>query len=104
MYATHRVADTDVTWKQPAKILPIDPTVRAAILQIEQDFEAVLTTLQRLAHLPSRVRSLVWILCSLPVMARLGFPIADEALVRAELEVRLPQTRRAPAQVGVASA
>jgi radical SAM superfamily enzyme YgiQ (UPF0313 family) len=103
MYATHHVAETDVTWQQPVKILPIDPTVRAAILQIERDFEAVLTTLQRLAHLPSRVRSLVWILCSLPVMARLGFPIADEALVRAELELRLPQTRRVPAQVSVAS-
>jgi hypothetical protein len=103
-YAQHQVAGTDVTWQQPVKILPIDPTVRAAILQIERDFEAVLATLQPLVHLPSRVRSLVWILCSLPVMAALGFPIADEALVRAELELRLPQTRRAPAQVSVAGA
>jgi hypothetical protein len=104
-YATHHIAGTDVTWKQPAKILPIDPVVRAAILQIEQDFEVALTTLQqRVAHLPSRVRSLVWILCSLPVMASLGFPIADEAEVRAELEARLPQPRRAPAQVSVAGA
>jgi hypothetical protein len=78
--------------------------VRAAILQIEQDFEAVLSTLEQTAHLPSRVRSLVWILCSLPVMATLGFPIADEAVVRAELEARLPRTRKAPAQVSVASA
>jgi radical SAM superfamily enzyme YgiQ (UPF0313 family) len=105
VYAERHVAGTDIAWKQPVKILPIDPTVRAAILQIEQDFEAALTTLQqRVAHLPSRVRSLVWILCSLPVMARAGFPIADEAEVRAELEGRLPQARRASAQAVVANA
>ncbi len=105
VYAERHVAGTDVTWKQPVKILPIDPTVRAAILQIEQDFEAALTTLQQqVAHLPSRVRSLVWILCSLPVMARAGFPIADETDVRAELEGRLPKARRASAQAAVANA
>jgi radical SAM superfamily enzyme YgiQ (UPF0313 family) len=105
VYAERHVAGTDVTWKQPVKILPIDPTVRAAILQIEQNFEAALSTLQQqVAHLPSRVRSLVWILCSLPVMARAGFPIADEAEVRAELEGRLPRARRAPAQAAVANA
>jgi radical SAM superfamily enzyme YgiQ (UPF0313 family) len=105
MYAERHVAGTDVRWKQPVKILPIDPTVRAVILQIEQNFEAMLATLQgRVAHLPSRVRSLVWILCSLPVMAEHGFSIADESEVRAELEARLPQERRAAAQAVVASA
>jgi hypothetical protein len=74
-------------------------------LEIEQDVETALTHLQqRVAHLPSRVRSLVWILCSLPVMASAGFPIAAEAEVRAELEGRLPQARRASAQAAVAIA
>ena len=105
VYAERRVAGTDVTWQQPVKILPIDPTVRAAILRIERDFEALLATLQQqVAHLPSRVRSLVWILCSLPVMAGLGFPIADEAQVCAELDRRLPRARRASVQADVANA
>ncbi len=37
------------------------------------DFEATLAALQQhVAHLPSRVRSLVWILCSLPILAEYG--------------------------------
>jgi hypothetical protein len=105
VYAERHVAGTNITWMQPAKILPVAPTVREAILEIEQDFEAALAALQqRCAHLPSRVRSLVWILSSLPVMARHGFPIANDAEVRAELEARLPQSRRAPVQADAAGA
>jgi hypothetical protein len=37
-------------------------------------------------------------------MAKAGFPIADETDVRAELEGRLPQARRASAQAAVANA
>src|SRR5688500_9433438 len=60
----HRhVEGTNVEWDQAAKILPIDPTVRAVILEIERRFEIKLAELQaRATHLPSRVRSLVWIL------------------------------------------
>jgi anaerobic magnesium-protoporphyrin IX monomethyl ester cyclase len=89
--ATRRVAGTNVEWQQAAKILPIDPVVREVILRIEAAFEEVLFSLQaEVAHLPSRVRSLVWILASLPVMAEHGFIIADEQEVRAELQARLP--------------
>jgi hypothetical protein len=103
--ARRRVAGTNVEWDQPCKILPIDPTVRAVILQIERDFEAMLASLEgRGAHLPSRVRSLIWILCSLPVMGEHGIRIADDAEVLAELQARLPQTRRAPARPAVAIA
>jgi len=103
--ARRRVAGTSVEWDQPCKILPIDPTVSAVILQIERDFEAMLASLEgRGAHLPSRVRSLIWILCSLPIMAEHGFRIADHEEVLAELHVRLPQTRRAPARRAVANA
>jgi radical SAM superfamily enzyme YgiQ (UPF0313 family) len=105
MFARRRVAGTRVEWDQPCKILPIDPTVSAVILQIERAFDAMMATLeQRGAHLPSRVRSLVWILCALPVMARHGIRIADEGEVLAELHVRLPQTQRAPARQAVANA
>ncbi|HSY08148.1 MAG TPA: radical SAM protein [Steroidobacteraceae bacterium] len=100
-----RIAGTNVEWDQPCKVLPIDPIVSAVILQIERDFEAMMAILERRgAHLPSRVRSLVWILKSLPVMARHGIRIADEEEVLAELHARLPQSRGATARLAVANA
>ena len=103
--ARRRVAGTKVEWDQPCKILPIDPIVSAVILQMERDFDAMMATLEpQGAHLPSRVRSLVWITCSLPVMARHGIRIADEAEVLASLQARLPQIWGAPARRAVASA
>lgn len=95
IYVTREVAGTSIAWEQAAKILPMDPTVRDAILRIEEAFEARLRHLQAtVAHLPSRVRSLVWIASALPVMRRYGIEIAEEREVRAELESRLPQPRR----------
>jgi anaerobic magnesium-protoporphyrin IX monomethyl ester cyclase len=91
------VAGTDIEWDQPAKILPIDPQVRDVILEIESEFERTLQTLEsRAAHLPSRVRSLVWILAGAPVLERHGMSIGVQDEIRAELEARLPvaQPRR----------
>jgi hypothetical protein len=69
--------------------------VSEVILRIERDFEEMLAILERrTAHLPSRVRSLVWIQCAAPVMAEYGMPVADPERVRAELLARLPQGRR----------
>src|SRR5258708_3921276 len=77
------IAGTQITWEQPSKILPMDPCVGETILRIEREFEAALLQLQpRAAHLPARLRSLLWILCSLPVMAERGLPIADEEAAR----------------------
>ena len=59
-HARWQVAGTRVEWDQPVKILPIDSTVREVILRIERDFEQMLAFFeQHLAHLPSRVRSLI---------------------------------------------
>ena len=103
--ATRRVNGTSIEWQQAAKILPIDPLVREAILRIEAAFEDVLFSLQsEVAHLPSRVRSLLWILVSLPVMAEHGFIIADEREVRAELNARLPAIKEAAVSPAVALA
>ena len=97
--AERRVNGTDIQWQQAAKILPIDPVVRDAVLRMETAFEDILFSLQSgVAHLPSRVRSLLWILASLPIMAELGFAIADEQEVRAELHARLPATTGAAAE------
>ncbi len=92
--AQRRVAGTDIEWQQAAKILPIDPVVRDAILRIESVFEDMLCSMQtEVAHLPSRVRSLLWILCSIPILAEHGIVVADEGDVRASLLARLPGTR-----------
>jgi hypothetical protein len=59
---------------------------------------------QQVAHLPSRLRSLLWILSSLPIMAERGHHIADESEVRAELYARLPALRPEAARLGAAIA
>jgi radical SAM superfamily enzyme YgiQ (UPF0313 family) len=91
-HARRQVAGTDVAWDQPAKILPIDPEVREAVLRIEANFEERMAALEQgLAHLPSRVRSLVWILSSLSVLADYGISVGDAREVEAELDGRLPR-------------
>jgi radical SAM superfamily enzyme YgiQ (UPF0313 family) len=104
-YERRRVAGTDIEWDQPAKILPLDARVSELILRIEGDFEERLAELQeRVAHLPSRVRSLLWILSALPALAEEGIEIADEREVRADLASRLPRSWRATASRAVAVA
>lgn len=90
-YLHRKVAGTNIAWDQAAKILPIDPVVRDVILRMEQSFETVLASLEeRVAHLPSRVRSLLWILSAIPILAEFGYIIADEGEIQAELSARLP--------------
>ncbi len=104
-YARRHVAGTGISWQQPVKILPIDPAVSDAILRMERSFEAMLGPLeQQVAHLPSRLRSLLWILSSLPIMAERGQYIADENEVRAQLYARLPAPHPAAAPIAAASA
>jgi radical SAM superfamily enzyme YgiQ (UPF0313 family) len=69
VYARRQVAGTGVAWDQPCKILPADPDLREAILAIEAVFEERLAWLERhVSHLPSRVRSLLWVACAVPVL------------------------------------
>jgi radical SAM superfamily enzyme YgiQ (UPF0313 family) len=104
-YAHRKIAGTDLSWEQPAKILPVDAEVAAAVLLMERRFEALLRPLERRGvHLPSRVRSLLWILASLPVLAERGHYIADEDEVRAELFARLPSMEQEAPQYAAAMA
>jgi hypothetical protein len=99
------IAGTAIAWQQPAKILPMDPLVRETILAIERDVEVFLAQAQAdAAHLPSRLRSLVWISCSLRHMAERGMPIADEEAVRLELAARFPGAAPQLPAMGVANA
>jgi radical SAM superfamily enzyme YgiQ (UPF0313 family) len=90
-YVRRAVAGTSVSWEQPAKILPIEPLVRHVILRIEEGFNSSLAALEKdVEHLPSRIRSLLWILSAIPVLSEYGHCIADESEVRADLCSRLP--------------
>jgi radical SAM superfamily enzyme YgiQ (UPF0313 family) len=57
------VVGTGITWSRPMKILPHDEEVRNAILETERAFETLLSGVSAATpHVPSRVRSLLWIL------------------------------------------
>jgi len=91
-YVRQRIAGTAIEWQQAAKILPLDATVREAILRIEHGFETLLAGLApRAPHLPSRVRSVLWLLAAVPVMAGHGYAIADGHELAAHLDSVLPQ-------------
>jgi len=82
-FTTRFVHGTAIQWQQPAKILPFDPAVREAILQIELSFQQTLELFEReVAHLPSRVRSLLWIVSAVPVLAARGHttPSLDDTI------------------------
>jgi radical SAM superfamily enzyme YgiQ (UPF0313 family) len=105
VHELRQVAGTDVRWLQPAKVLPIDPQVRAAVLRIESDFEQRLAALEEeVAHLPSRMRSLIWILSSLCVLADYGLAVGDPREVQVELDARLPRSQGAAARRAMVSA
>jgi hypothetical protein len=90
-HTRHHVAGTCVSWDQPSMILPLDAAAREAILAIAEDFEAHLAGLQeRVAHLPSRVRSLLWVACAIPVLGGMGEPMPDRDRAVEALVASLP--------------
>ncbi|MCI0404067.1 MAG: cobalamin-dependent protein [Acidobacteria bacterium] len=96
LYTRHQIADTAIAWEQPSKIPPIDATVREAILEIEAEYNLWLETLQaEVAHLPSRTRSLLWVVCASPVLTRLGERAPAREEVLEQLLLRLPMVREA---------
>jgi hypothetical protein len=92
-FVRQRIAGTSVEWSQASRILPLDSEVREVILRIERDFEALLASLApRVAHLPSRVRSVLWLLAAAPVMAERGYIVADPPELASRLATLLPQS------------
>ena len=90
-YTRQRIAGTAIEWDQPSSILPIERTVREAILEIEDDFSAFLADVEAGGrHIPSRVRSMIWIACAIPVLAHLGQSMPDRRPVLEALELALP--------------
>jgi radical SAM superfamily enzyme YgiQ (UPF0313 family) len=90
-FETITVPGTAISWHQATKILPADPTVREAILSMESRFEHALERLHRhVAHLPSRVRSLLWIACAEAVLRHGPEPMPDRTQILSALLARLP--------------
>lgn len=89
-----QVAGTNVAWDQPAKILPIAADVRRTILTIEQRVDHWLERLgESGGHLPSRVRSLVWIACAIPVLEAAGHAMPSASRAETTLQRHLPVDR-----------
>jgi radical SAM superfamily enzyme YgiQ (UPF0313 family) len=73
VYETLTVPGTAVRWRHAAKILPADPATRDAILAIEAAFERICRShLDGAAHVPSRVRSILWLAAAQSVLAAAG--------------------------------
>ena len=95
-YTRRRVEGTAIEWEQPSKILPLDPVVRKVIVAVEERFEVWLGHLEPVvAHLPSRVRSLVWVICAVPILTAAGESAPDRGEVVEQLLLRLPGLDRA---------
>ena len=90
---TRYVAGSRVRWKQAVKILPLNPAAREVILQIEHAYEEWLGRFTEVVpHLPSRVRSLLWILSAVPVFERRGCRVPPQEAVAQALVQRVPGT------------
>jgi hypothetical protein len=95
-YETITVPGTAVWWRQATKILPIDPVVREVILSVESRFDHAIARLHKLAaHLPSRVRSLVWIACAEATLRHTSEPMPARAEILGALLARVPTVESA---------
>jgi len=91
VYETITVPGTAISWRQAKKILPFDPAVREAILAVERQFEQTLALLHsKVPHLPSRVRSLLWIACAEPTLRAAGQQMPTRQSILTALAGRLP--------------
>lgn len=68
VFTRREIEGTPIAWSQPSKILPADPAVRDMILRIEEEFEERLAILDNGIHVPSRIRSLLWVLAAAPLL------------------------------------
>jgi radical SAM superfamily enzyme YgiQ (UPF0313 family) len=98
VFEQRQVEGTSVTWNQPTKILPLDPVARGTILRIESRFERQLLKLQHaVPHLPSRVRSHLWILSAIQEIDGRRYSLPSQQEVKQALRTVAPGLNRPPA-------
>jgi radical SAM superfamily enzyme YgiQ (UPF0313 family) len=96
-YTLQSIAGTAIRWQQPSTILPFDAELRAVMATIEELFAARLARLEaEHAHLPSRVRSLLWISTASPVLQAVGYDAPAQDDVDRRLRTLLPRATRVP--------
>jgi radical SAM superfamily enzyme YgiQ (UPF0313 family) len=99
VFEPRHVAGTDVTWRQATKILPADPIMRDTILRTEERFERWLRSMQRRArHIPSRVRSLGWILSAAETVGCASRPLPSRQLVQRAIDEKIAVPRKRAAE------
>jgi radical SAM superfamily enzyme YgiQ (UPF0313 family) len=89
------IPGTDVSWTRAAKILPHDALVRDAVLEMELTFEELVGHVREYVdHLPSRLRSLLWILSgSLVIDDERGDLPSPDAVLQSLLRQCPPMSR-----------
>ncbi len=99
------IAGTDISWEQPQHIMPIDGETRGALEDIVATYERSLAALAgSFSHIPSRVRSLQWIACAIPVLRRAGHDMPEAAPVVRRMHEFAERAQRMKAQrVGTSS-
>ena len=96
VYKTRTVPGTRLSWRQPTKILPADSQTRDAILEIEERFELGQRRLEgRVAHIPSRMRALLWVQAAHEVLTELGEVVPSPAPLLTKLAPLAAQRRSA---------
>lgn len=92
-YETFTVPGTTVSWRQASKILPVDAELKQIILDVEARFEHALEFLHaRVSHLPSRVRSLLWIASAEATLRGSAELMPERGEILSALTARLPVT------------
>jgi radical SAM superfamily enzyme YgiQ (UPF0313 family) len=92
------IGGTDISWQQPSHILPIDPETRGGLEEIVASFEKSFAKLRKsFPHVPSRVRSLLWIAAAIPVLRRAGIEMPHTAPVLRKVSELVHRAQRAKA-------
>jgi radical SAM superfamily enzyme YgiQ (UPF0313 family) len=91
VYETLTVPGTALRWRHAAKILPADTRTRDAILAIELGFERLCRSrLNGVAHVPSRVRSILWLAAAQSVLTAAGQDMPTMDSIMSCLADKLP--------------
>lgn len=101
VYGTRTIDSVGVNWRQAEKILPIDPTVRRMIITTELQVEHYLSEISgTVSHLPSRLRSLLWIGFASRKLTELGVLAPDsEDVFRLLIRGLPPQEREVASEL-----